>query len=440
MQISMIFQSTGKFGMAAVGQKAKQNLAMALLAFALFVVMSAAAGSPATAQSFWADMLGNSRSSASTSSSLSENKCKAARKTFSIKWSAHQRALSKYWAIIEKKRKRRRAKMRRGKALRSSDYVMSHPPTYKGPRWPKCKLASDRVKKPKPKSRPSKPLPTVRHFLAAAKKIYGFEPRHTSERAYKANYARESLSAGLSAHQVVAVYALETGGIGPYARQSGIFITDQNCKPRKATGRAASTALGYAQLLAANSVAVVHLQGGLIADKLARRARREATGGHAIALQLKSQLVRRMRRDIARATRRYRNKNGWREYVSIGKTRLGHAAHALNLDADIGPMLQVYKLLRIKKAAAKKGFHRVSGAQMELMNLVGYGRGLEMMHRTAANAASANFFSRKGYYRNPLAKNQTARGLLAKIDKIIARQMKKCGSIEFLRAFQMASR
>ena len=407
------------------------GLRVALLA--LFCLGNPAAA--ASAQGFWADILGGG----SATNETSEAKCKALRKDFSIKWSAHNRKLARYWAVIRKKRQRRHYKMRRGWRLRPSDYVMRHPPRYKGPHWPKCKLASDHIKKPKPKRRPSKPLPTVREFLAAAKKIYGFEPRRTSERAYKASYAREALGAGLTANQVVGVYALETGGIGPYARQSGIFITDQKCRTRKPHGRAASTALGYAQLLAANSVAVIQTQGKLIADKLARRAR-QVQGGQAIDLQLKSQLVRRMRRDIIRRTRRYRHKNGWREFVALGKKRLGQAAHALNLDADIGPMLQVFKLQRIKLAAAKKGFHRISGAQMELMNLVGYGRGLEMMHKAAAKAASANFFSRKGYARNPLAKNLTARGLLAKIDRIIARQMKKCGSIEFMQAFRQTPR
>ena len=361
--------------------------------------------------------------------------CKAKRAAFSKSWSAHQRRAARYWSRIVAKRKQRRYRLRRGLVLRARDYVQKHPPVYKGPKWPKCRLAGDKTKPKKPEAVPRRKLPVVADFLRAAKRIYGFEPRATDERGYKTRYAYEALRAGLSADQVVGVYALETGGIGPYARQSGIFITDQNCRPRKAFGRAASTALGYAQLLSANSSATIKLQGPLIAAKLARQARR-ARGGHAIELQLKSQMIMRMRRDIIRGIRRYRNKNGWREFVGYGKTQRGLAVHALNLDADIGPILQVYKLLRIKKAAASKGFNRISGAEMELMNLVGYGKGLEMMRPVAARAPSSNFFSRKAYARNPLAKNLTARGLLKKIDNIIAKRMRKCGAVEFMQIFR----
>ncbi len=369
----------------------------------------------------------------------SEAACVAKRKAFSVKWSAFQRRASTYWSQIVSKRTRRRQRIRRGQSLRNVDYVQNHPPIYKGPKWPKCKLASDKKPRKKPVAVPRSSLPTVADFLRAAKKIYGFEPRRTNERGYKSLYANEALQVGLTADQVVGVYALETGGIGPYARQSGIFITDQNCRPRKAVGRAASTALGYAQLLSANSSATIKLQGPLIAAKLARQARR-AKGSHAIELQLKSQMVMRMRRDIIRGIRKYRKKNGWREYVGYGKTRKGLAVHALNLDADIGPILQVYKLLRIKKAAARKGFHRISGAQMELMNLVGYGKGLEMIRPVAARAPSSNFFSRKAYSRNPLAKNLTAHGLLQKIDRIIVKRKRKCGAVEFLKIFDQVRR
>ena len=368
-----------------------------------------------------------------------EAACKAKRKKFAKAWRAYQHKASKYWARVVAKRERRRARLRRGKRLRRTDYVLSHPPAYKGPKWPGCKLASDKKKREKPTPVPRDTLPVVADFLREAKRIYGFEPRHTDERSYKRSYASEALQAGLTADQVVGVYALETGGIGPYARQSGIFITDQNCRARKAVGRAASTALGYAQLLSANSSATVKLQGELIAARLAHKARR-ARGGQAIELQLKSQMVLRMRRDIIRGIRRYRRKNGWREFVAYGKTRRGLAVHALNLDADIGPILQVLKLLRIKKAAAKKGFYNISGAEMELMNLVGYGKGLEMMRKVARNVPSANFFSRKAYARNPLAKNLTARGLLNKIARIIEKRKQKCGSREFLQVFAQLRR
>ena len=398
------------------------------------------------AQEGWPNAFGGSAAGASAATGASADAaknviavCRLKHKQYRASRASHKNQADDYWDSISTKRERRRAKVRKGVVLVAGDYVLNHPPAYRGLKKPRCKLPVAVAPNPKPKpvkpaKPPSKPLPVVADFLQAAKTIYGFVPRHTSERRYKLAYARETLAAGMTADQIVGVYALETGGIGPYARQSGIFITNNKCKARKPKGRAASTALGYAQLLSANSSATIALQGKIIAAKLAHMAR-QAKGGDAINLQLKSQTILRMHRDVKRYTRKRRRKNGWREYVAYGKTSKGHAIHALNLDADVGPMLQVLKLTRIRDAAAKKGFMRISGAQMELLNLVGYGRGLEMMRPVAHGASTANFLSRRGYFRNPVAKGRTAAQLLAKLGSIIAKRMRNCGSIEFLQAF-----
>ncbi len=365
------------------------------------------------------------------------SRCAERLKTYEIMRSAYNKVANAYWNSIKKKQARRRHKIRNNVKLTKRDYVLEFPPEYKGPKRPYCPEIEK--KKPEVKVKPPMPLPTVSDFLRSAKKEYRFVPSRTTEFQYKLSVARETLGVGLNENQVIGVFSLETGGIGPYARQSGIFITDQECNPTKPRGTAASTALGYVQLLSANSAVVTYYNGRKFAGRLERYAER-SSGNRARELRFKARLLKRMVGDIRSYIYSYpkSRRNNWREFVSFGNTSQGYAVHALNLDADIGPLLQVHKLLKIKQVATNKGYNSVNGAQLELMNLVGYGRGLEMMRPVARDVPTSNFFSRGGYFRNPVAENRTAKGLLDQLDSIIQRNMKKCGSIEFKNAFASA--
>ncbi|MGI9379471.1 MAG: hypothetical protein ACR2OW_07435, partial [Methyloligellaceae bacterium] len=210
------------------------------------------------------------KSSQAQTSSQAKSNCELRLEAYKKKRREFSRQSANYWNLVKKKRSERRKKVRASIELSRSDYVLTFPPEYKGPKKPKCPgLAPDKpVKKVKPK-----PLPTVSNFLRSAKSEYGFVPKPTTEIGYKIAVAREAVSVGLNADQIVGVYALETGGIGPYARQSGIFITNQNCKPIAAKGRAASTALGYVQLLAANSAVVAYYNGRQFAERFEQMAR-----------------------------------------------------------------------------------------------------------------------------------------------------------------------
>ncbi|MGI9386803.1 MAG: hypothetical protein ACR2OX_05185 [Methyloligellaceae bacterium] len=340
-----------------------------------------------------------------------------------------------YWRQIANKKKARRKKRRRKNPLTTKDYVLKQPPSYKGPATPKCKnrRAAPVTKKKKIKRRR---IAVAADFLRAAKKKYNFKPLRVDERKFMRRYAREALRVGFTSGQIVGVYALETGGVGPYSRQSGIFVTNKDCKPIRPKGKAASTALGYAQLLAANTAVVAAANGNAFAKRLDKRAARSSSD-RAKRLRAKASTLRRMLKDIHAFVGRPSSKGGWAKYVAYGKTPKGFAVHALNLDADIGPMLQVYKLLKIKKVAERhKQPVPISAARLELMNLVGYGRGLEMLTPVAKDVPTANFFSEKGYRANPVAKNKTSDGLLQRLGSIIRRNLKKCGSVQFLAAFK----
>ncbi len=145
---------------------------------------------------------------------------------------------------MEAKRDARRAKRLLGQQYEAEDYIAQQPPKYAG-----AELPAD-VAKIVTEIRPPvlvPPLPTVSDFLAHAKALYGFEPTPTSEQDFKRKDAQEALAVGLTKDQVVRIYALETGGQGTYDMQSGF-------NPLTKQGRAISSALGYAQLLHANSV------------------------------------------------------------------------------------------------------------------------------------------------------------------------------------------
>ena len=105
----------------------------------------------------------------------------------------------------------------------------------------------------------------VSDFLANAKRFYGFVPERISEREFKRRYAREALRLGLTPDQVVRVYALETSGLGTADMQAGIH-------PIRKTGRPISSALGYAQLLAANTINQLVKHGKKFINRLERMA------------------------------------------------------------------------------------------------------------------------------------------------------------------------
>jgi hypothetical protein len=325
-----------------------------------------------------------------------------------------------YWRTIELKRRKRKAKLAAGKAVTKADYVSEQPPVYKGPDRPADIMA--KLPKPPPQpTAPSDPIPIVDDFLQRAEEVYGFKPDRIGEDDFMIFYAMEATKLGLSRDQVVRLYALETGGMGTSDLQSGY---------NRRTRHAASTALGYAQLLAANTIEQVRKDGEEFALRLERRAAEDGVSyGRAESLRAKAAILRRMIVDARKVA------DNWPAHVAYAKTPNGIGMHALNLDGDVGPWLQTVKLRGIVEYAAKKGMTGLSGAQLELMNLAGPSNGFEMMQPIGKKMPTANFFERKGYGRNPVAGGKTGEQLLAKLDEIMDRNVQKDGSQRFARIF-----
>ena len=343
-------------------------------------------------------------------------------RTASSKFEREHRA---YWTAVEAKRDVRKAKRIMRQAFEAADYVQVQPPKYQGPDLPPD--VARIVAEMRPPSE-EKQLASVSDFLAAAKAQFGFVPKRATEAEFKRKYATEALKVGLTKDQVVRVYALETGGMGTYDMQSGI-------NPVTRQGRPISSALGYAQLLHANSVGGVVKHGDEFVRRLLTLAAVRGTPADRVA-ELKAKAV--ILRKMISAARTVPNE--WSVHVRFANTPPGLGIHAINMDSDLGPWLQVLKLKGLKDDAIDAGRGSLTGAEIELMNLAGPRTGLEMMTPVGSRMPTSNFFSEGGYARNPVVRDKSAAELLATLDARMEIHLKKPGSIEFAQIFDEVAR
>jgi hypothetical protein len=334
--------------------------------------------------------------------------------------------LEAYWDDVEEKRSIRRRKRAKSIPFSASDYVMSFPPKYKGPSLSgelASKYGQFLTAQREANPSESKELATIPDYLAAAKRVYNFVPERVSEKEFKLRYASEAAALGLSKEQVVRVYALETGGVGTYDTQAGIH-------PIKKTGRAISSAIGYGQLLDANSVNELARSGATFIRLLTEKSHDPRNSPARTAL-LKHKLVvlRKMYANVKHQPFE------WNVQQAYAKTPAGMGIHTLNIDGDIGPMLQAMKLRTLQDLAAKSGRRSLSGAELELMNLAGPMTGLEMMAGPGAEAPTPNFFARRAYYVNKMVIGLTGSELQAELDRRMTNALATPGSQEFANAF-----
>lgn len=326
-----------------------------------------------------------------------------------------------YWAAISDKRKIRNAKRRSGETIVAEDYVLTQPPVYTGPPKP-----LDPSAPPTPPAA-RKSLPVVADFLQNAQEHFQFAPRKpASEIEFKRAYAKVASSFGLTRDQAVRIYSFEAGGNGKYDVQAGL----ESAKPG---GRAISTALGYNQLLTTNTIDLLAEHGGLILKSLRDQAH-QSSGPQKAALERKTAIVQQM---IA-FTKTVPNE--WSAHEKLGVTPRGIAVHALNLDVDVGPLLQTLKLTDSVNFAQRKGYMTpLTAAELEMMNLTGDGNGFDMVSMPDAmrpQIPTSNFFQRSGYERNPVAiRNNVVSKLLAATNAKMDRDMTLPGAKDLSAAF-----
>jgi len=335
---------------------------------------------------------------------------------------AYEAEAEAYWSAVTAKRQVRNLKRRSHQAIELIDYVLTQPPLYTGPRRP----VDPQAPGPPPGERP--PIPVVADFLQAAAEQYSFLPeRPATDADFKRAYARAARAAGLTREQIVGVYAFETGGRGAYDTQAGL-------EPPGPGKHAVSPALGYNQLLSTNSVSILAEHGGRVLAALRQKAK--ALGGDAkLEMERKIEALKRMIAYSRSVPDR------WSEHDRLAKTTMGGLGiHAAILDIDIGPLLQVQKLLDSVEFARVKGYAApLTAAELELMNLTGDGNGFDMVTMPPAfrlQVPTANFFQQSGYERNPVARRTAVvAGLIAEIQGHINRNSATPGARDLAAAY-----
>jgi hypothetical protein len=330
-----------------------------------------------------------------------------------------------YWEQVRAKRQLRNAKRRGGETIVAEDYVLTQPPLYSGPPRP--------VPPPEERERlpPPARLPVIADFLQHAKEQFDFTPvRPGAETDYKRAYANIAKGAGLSREQAVRVYAFEVGGNGKHDTQAGL-------EEDRPGARAISTALGYNQLLSTNSVEIMAQQGERFGVVLKHKLA-SLEGANRALLAKKIDVLRAMTAFCRTVP------DQWNEHEKLGKTPRGLAVHAMNLDIDVGPLLQTQKLLDSVVFARRKGYREeLTAAELEMMNLTGDGNGFDMISIPTGmrdQIPTSNFFLRSGYERNPVAiRNNTVAKLLAATDARMTRGSALQGAKELAAAFDRVS-
>lgn len=333
---------------------------------------------------------------------------------------AYKAEADAYWDSVSAKRRVRIAKRRARQSIDMTDYVLTQPPVYTGPPRP-----VDPNAPPTPPGE-RREIPVVADFLQAAKEQWRFVPdQPANEIDFKRAYARAALAAGLTREQVIGIYAFETGGRGTHDTQAGVSPT----RPR-----AISHALGYNQLLSTNSVSILAEYGAQIIAALQHKARALA-GAERQHMERKIDIVRRMVAFSRKIPHR------WSEYERVAKnTRQGLGIHAVLLDVDIGPLVQVQKLATSVRFARVYGkTEPLTAAELELMNLTGDGNGIDMVLMPPSlreRVPTSNFFQPLGYARNPVAsRTKVVAGLIGEIQAHMDRGAQSPGARELASAF-----
>jgi hypothetical protein len=340
---------------------------------------------------------------------------------------AYEKAASAYWDLITDKRQLRRKRRAEGHGIGLEHYVLDQPPVYRGPPEP---VPPPSLIKPRPPVEPGPaplPIPVIADFVGQAKAHFNFAPdMPASETAFKRAYAQAAMKAGIAKDQAVRIYGFEASGNGRFDVQAGLEAPGSKRRP-------ISTALGYNQLLVTNTLSILaEHDDALIAAFTARASEARLSRAR---IEAKLAALKQMIRFAQSVPKK------WSAQDELARTPKAWGVHALNLDIDIGPLLQAQKLADSLAFARSKGVTaRLTGAELEMMNLMGDGSGYDviaMPDALRAQVPTANMFQRGGYERNSIVRKfNTVASLLSATDAKMDSQTDLPGAKELEAAFE----
>ncbi len=218
-------------------------------------------------------------------------------------------------------------------------------------------------------------MPSLNDLYAASKDLNriarrdksqpDFQLLDVSEAEFKQRYAAESVFVGQQfkldrAHMknlVERVYAFEDGGWGTHFTLSSMpqALTDDSQKAARLNFHPSSSAIGYNQLLIRGSVNDIIQHGAAIASRLDALA--AANPARAQVLHQKSQLVQDIHDVLTGAAIATPGKAGGKHSLfSVPSAKMDKAIQSLNLDGDIGPVIQSQELYNLLKYATDNKF------------------------------------------------------------------------------------
>jgi hypothetical protein len=259
-------------------------------------------------------------------------------------------------------------------AKRQHRYLTSYPPVYAGMDEPR--VAPSTVPPAAPETfRSTGHQPSLNDLFNASKDLNrivshdktraDFKTLEVSEPEFKKRYAAETLVIGKSygldsnhmANLVKRIYAFEGGGWGTYYTLSSMpqGLMDDSHKQERLNFHPSSSAMGYNQLLIKNTTNGIIDHGGAIADRLEALAAQEPA--RAKELHEKAELVHGIQDILTHKAKLPPHHKGDknRPYV-VPRSKLETAIQGLNLDGDIGPIIQSQELNSLLKYSAANKF------------------------------------------------------------------------------------
>ena len=270
------------------------------------------------------------------------------------------KALNSYWQRISHARSHR-------------EFLTEFPPVYKGMDAPH---PTPPVVPPAPESiKGSGRLPSLNDLYGASKDLNrivkhdrtqsDFHPLDVSEAEFKRRYAEESVNVGKEynlnkatiSNLVKRIYAFEDGGWGTYNTLSSMpqALMDDDQKVARGNFHPLSSAIGYNQLLMKDTVNDIAQHGAAISGRLDALA--AAHPDRAQTLHEKAKLVSELQDVLLHRTgpdAKVPTDKHKRFYASSSKVE--EAVQSLNLDGDIGPVIQSQELNNLLKYARDNKF------------------------------------------------------------------------------------